>query len=79
MSQEIERRTADIEIEQAPLTEWEIEICAVCRITTEYDRDYGGPFPTTPCRRADCPTSDENNPYATCPDTCDIVVVEKRR
>jgi hypothetical protein len=77
MSQEVERRDAITgHVEPAFPTEWKIEICARCGLTTEYDRDYGGPFPTTTCGRADCPT-ERGGMYATCPAVETITVVRK--
>lgn len=54
---------------------WEIEICDRCGSVTEYDRDYGGPFPTDNCPFADCDVNVDNE-YGSCPYTRTIVVVQ---
>lgn len=58
-------------------TTWEIEICERCGQTTEYDRDYGGPFPTGDCPFPDCDVLRDSF-YGTCPSVRKISVRERK-
>lgn len=60
-------------------TVWEVEICERCGQTTEYDRDYGGPFPTgDTCPFDDCPVNKDGTFYSGCPSTRTITVQEAK-